>query len=83
MFGSGGIQKRSASGLEFQIGAALSIPVGPIRLVPRLNVGEGSFTSGQVNGTSRDIPSADRGTHTFVFVGLAAYYSLDFGKKPQ
>ena len=75
-------------GLEFDIGVGFSIPVGPIRLAPRASLGIGSFTSGDstVNGvvsSTQDIPSTNRDTHVFAFLGLAAYYSLDFGPKPE
>ena len=77
----------SAKGLEFQISAGISCPVGPIRLVPRAIFGAGSFTStSTTNGSaesSADIASSDRGTHTFFFIGLAAYYSLDIGQKSE
>jgi len=80
-------REASASGLEFSLGAGLSIPAGPIRLVPRANLGVGSFTSGKSKigsvESTRDIASIDRGTHTFFFIGLAAYYSLDIGQKPE
>lgn len=75
-------------GLEFDIGVGMSIPIGPIRLAPRASLGIGSFSSGEATGVngntvSQDIQSADRDTHVFAFVGLAAYYSLDFGEKPE
>jgi hypothetical protein len=84
----------SASGLEFKLGAGVSIPAGPIRIVPKLDISVGSFTSasGPVAGpsttsttssSSGDIPSDKRGTHTFLFLGVYGFYSLDFGKKPQ
>lgn len=73
----------SATGLEFALGAGLSIPAGPIRIVPRANLGVGSFSSTKEGSNSQDIPSANRATHTFFFVGVAAYYSLDFGAKPE
>jgi hypothetical protein len=74
----------SATGLEFAIGAGVSIPAGPIRIVPKTSIGVGSFSSTKGNGgTSQDIPSANRATHTFIFFGLAAFYSLDFGAKPE
>ncbi|CAN5827139.1 hypothetical protein BH11MYX4_BH11MYX4_55990 [soil metagenome] len=74
----------STTGLEFQIGAGLSVPVGPIRLVPRANLGVGSFSSRKLlNGSKEDIQSADRAAHTFFFIGLAAYYSLDIGQKTE
>ncbi len=88
-FQQGGVtSEQSAKGLEYTIGAGISIPVGPIRLVPRLNLGLGSFSSvddkrGGPQTASGDIPSSNRQTHAFVFLGLAGYYSLDFGKKPE
>lgn len=73
--------ERSAKGLEFSFGAGISIPVGPIRIVPKTTLGIGSFSSSALNGSSDDIPSDARGTHVFVMVGVAAFYSLDFGQK--
>jgi hypothetical protein len=71
----------SATGLEFALSAGISIPAGPIRIVPKVGLGVGSFSSATSNGTTVDI--ADKSTHTFVFLGLAALYSLDFGAKPE
>ena len=71
----------SVSGLEFALSAGISIPAGPIRLVPKLGLGVGAFSSVKANGVSQDIP--DTSTHTFVLLGLAALYSLDFGAKPE
>jgi hypothetical protein len=74
----------SFHGLEFEISAGVAIPAGPIRIVPKTSLGVGSFSSGKGdNGVSEDIPSAQRSTHTFIFIGLAAFYSLDFGPKPE
>lgn len=75
----------SERGLEFALSAGLSIPAGPIRIVPKLGLGIGSFSSStdKLTNTDKDIPSADRGTHTFIFIGLAAFYSVDFGSKPD
>jgi len=85
---SGAMAESSATGLEFALGAGLSIPAGPVRIVPRANLGAGSFSSTtgtNVNGTttSGDIPSGQKATHTFFFIGVALYYSLDFGAKPE
>jgi len=78
----GGISRESsATGLEFALSAGISIPAGPIRLVPKLGLGVGSFSTATLNGASADI--TDKSTHTFVFLGLAALYSLDFGAKPE
>jgi hypothetical protein len=74
-------QDSSATGLEFALSAGISIPAGPIRIVPKLGLGVGSFSSATVNGSTSDI--TDKSTHTFVFLGLAAFYSLDFGAKPE
>jgi len=74
---------RSYSGLEFQIGVGLSIPAGPIRLVPRANLGIGSFSSEDAGGTSGSVPTLEKSGHTFFFIGLAAYYSLDIGQKVE
>ena len=75
---------RSNSGLEFQIGVGLSIPAGPIRIVPRATLGVGSFSSqDDPNGGSGSIPTLERSGHTFFFIGLAAYYSLDIGQKSE
>lgn len=73
------------SGLEFALSAGVSIPAGPIRIVPKLGLGIGSFSTvkDRVTDKDADIPSADRGTHTFIFIGLAAFYSVDFGSKPD
>jgi hypothetical protein len=74
-------RESSATGLEFALSAGISIPAGPIRIVPKLGLGVGSFSSGTVDGITSDI--TDKSTHTFVFLGLAAFYSLDFGSKPE
>lgn len=73
-------QDDSVSGLEFALSAGISIPAGPIRLVPKLGLGVGAFSTAKSNNISADIK--DTSTHTFVFLGLAALYSLDFGAKP-
>lgn len=79
--GSSATDKGSVKGLEFAIGAGVSIPVGPIRIVPKTTLGIGSFSSISDGSRDRDIPSELRATHVFVMVGLAAFYSLDFGQK--
>jgi hypothetical protein len=76
-------QEASLGGLDFTFGAGVSIPAGPIRLVPKLAVSVGTFSSSTVNSSTTDIPSANRGTHALVFLGLGGYYSLDFGSKSE
>jgi hypothetical protein len=89
--GSTGTQDTSLTGLDFTFGAGVSIPAGPIRIVPKISVSVGSFSSADVTASgagsttvsrSGSIDSNSRGTHTVVFLGLAGYYSLDFGSKP-
>ena len=79
---------QSATGLEFELGAGISIPAGPIRIVPKLNIGVGSFSSAKAdNGkgvtTDGSIDSADRSSHAFLFFGVAAFYNLNFGAHPE
>jgi hypothetical protein len=71
----------SVTGLELGIAAGVSIPAGPIRLVPKLGLTGGSFSSGKANGVSQSIQ--DTSGHIVLFFGLAAFYSLDFGSKPE
>jgi hypothetical protein len=76
-------EEGSIGGLDFTFSAGVSIPAGPIRLVPKLAVSVGSFSSVTSGSNTTDIPSANRGTHAIVFLGLAGYYSLDFGSKSE
>jgi hypothetical protein len=73
---------QSLVGPEFELSLGVSVPAGPIRIVPKTTLGMGAFNSLKSGGQSADVPSADRATHVFVFLGLAAFYSLDFGAKP-
>lgn len=67
------------SGLDFTLGAGVSVPAGSFRIVPKISASVGSFSSVQQNDKApKAIPSADEGIHFLVFLGLAAYYSLDF-----
>jgi hypothetical protein len=83
----GQTQEVSVKGLEFALGLGVSIPAGPIRIVPKTTIGLGSFSSADIKGptgtqTNGTIDSANRETHTFIMLGIAAFYSLDFGAKP-
>lgn len=75
--------KLSASGLEFGLGLGVSIPAGPIRIVPKANLTVGSFSSLEetvgARTSSVDIASTNKSTHVFFFVGINIYYSLGFG----
>jgi hypothetical protein len=71
----------SVTGLEFAISGGVSIPAGPIRLVPKLGLTFGSFSSAKANNQTQNIQ--DSSAHAILFFGLAAFYSLDFGSKPE
>jgi hypothetical protein len=84
---NGQTAETSVKGLEFALGLGVSIPAGPIRIVPKTTIGIGSFSSGDVTSptgikSSGTIDSTNRETHTFIMIGVAAFYSLDFGQKP-
>jgi opacity protein-like surface antigen len=67
-------------GLDFTLGAGVSIPVAAFRIVPKVIASLGSFSTVQENDdTPREIAPADRGAHYLIFVGVGAYYSVDFG----
>ena len=80
------IDELAASGLEFELSAGISIPAGPIRIVPKTATRRRLVQLGDERRHARaaaDIASDRSRTRTpFVFLGLAAYYSLDFGSKP-
>jgi hypothetical protein len=69
------------SGTEFAVGAGISIPAGPIRLVPKATINAGAFTSQTCTGVKCDSSIPNTATHVFVFVGLTGYYHLDLAKK--
>lgn len=71
----------SATGLEGGLAVGVSIPAGPIRLVPKAGFTVGSFTSAKANNLSQSI--SDTSSHGVFFLALAAFYSLDFGSKPE
>jgi hypothetical protein len=70
----------SVSGLEFALGAGVSIPAGQyLRIVPKASLNLGSFTNACVNNTCADIQKT--AGHTVFFVGVALYFTADLGKK--
>lgn len=81
---TGAKQSLSVSGTEFALGAGLSIPAGPIRLVPKASINYGEFSTAEAcsGGVCNSNEIKDTTGHTFFFVGLGVYYSLDIGKKP-
>ncbi len=82
------------TGFEVALNAGVSIPAGPIRIVPKAGLALGQFTNrsctvgfptatGAANpcaaGASTDI--ADTSFHTILQVALGLYYHVDFSKK--
>jgi hypothetical protein len=79
----------SLNGLELAINAGVSIPAGPIRIVPKAGLAFGQFTDrncaldaasvGSISGCGdATITSA---SHAILNLSLALYYHLDFSKK--
>ncbi|MBX3187916.1 MAG: hypothetical protein KF819_12910 [Labilithrix sp.] len=79
-------RETTVRGLEFLFGVGVSIPAGPVRLVPKINISVGSFSSRTVvenaRTDERDLSPTGRSVHAVFFIGLGGYYSLDFGSKP-
>lgn len=79
---------RSFNGTYFALGAGISIPAGPMRIVPKVGVDFGSLqpsdaaftTPGGVTVT--DTSQLQSAGYQMFFVGVALLYSLDLGKKP-
>lgn len=81
----------SHGGVEFGLGAGVSIPAGHLRFVPKASLQFGTFGSRDVSAcdsgsftcpTSGEVPTLSRASHVIFFVGMGLYYSLDLGKKP-
>lgn len=80
------------SGLDFGLTAGISIPAGPIRIVPRLGLSFGNFSSrtaeaqsggGLTQRDERSLSDNDEDVFHVIFTtGLALFYNLDLGKKP-
>jgi hypothetical protein len=62
-------------GGEFTLGVGMSIPAGPLRIVPKAQLAFGSFA----NRGGETI--TDTAGHSFFFVGVGLYYSASFGKR--
>lgn len=75
------------SGFDLSINAGVSIPAGPIRLVPKAGVAFGQFSSRTCNplggsaNTNCVTSPLDSASHTMLSVALGVYYHLDFSKK--
>ena len=77
---------RSFSGTYFTLGAGVSIPAGPIRIVPKVGFDFGTL---QPTDTTFDTAAGTNfrtefqsAAYQMFFVGVAGYFNLDLGKKP-
>jgi hypothetical protein len=79
----------SASGLDFGLNAGVSIPAGPIRIVPKAGLALGTFNSASCSLSAGSFSTTDcasgsihdTGVHTIFTLGLGLYYHLDLSKK--
>ena len=81
----------SYNGLELAINAGLSIPAGPIRIVPKAGLAFGQFSNrncGIVSTVTSDPASAcavgaalNSDYHSMFMLSLGLYYHVDFAKK--
>ena len=81
----------SYSGLELAINAGLSIPAGPIRIVPKAGLAFGQFSDRSCGITAPvGLPTGrgcatgaalDSAYHTMFALSLGLYYHVDFAKK--
>lgn len=69
----------SASGFAFNLGLGVSIPAGPVRIVPKADMNVGSFSSLTNNLTRQSGDILDKSTYLTFFVGIALYGSVGFG----
>ena len=71
----------SFGGAEFVLNAGLSIPIGPIRLVPKVGLAVGSFSSVDCGTSVTACAASSDSSHVIFNVALGIAYSLDLGKK--
>ena len=77
------------SGSYAGLGVGLSIPAGPIRIVPKASFTFGSLTPSDSTTLDRaagrtptdSVFADDDGSYQTFFVGIAVFYSLDLGRK--
>ena len=83
------------SGFEIGLQAGVSIPAGPIRIVPKAGIAYGTFTAQECSNTAGGTttsgcgiasatgvqPTVDTDGHTFLSVALGIYYHLDLAKR--
>ena len=76
----------SVGGANLALGAGLSIPIGPVRLIPKLGLAFGSFgdesTSSRNGNNIDDAVTNNSATHLVFTFSLGIAYSANFGKKP-
>lgn len=79
-------QSEDYNGWELGLNAGLSIPLGPIRAVPKVGIAFGNFTTSTpcvgAACNQQDI-TGDSAGHTILTAGLTLYYNLDLAKKPK
>jgi hypothetical protein len=77
---------RSFNGTYFALGAGISIPAGPIRIVPKVGVDFGSLqpadTAFTTPGGTISTAQFESAGYQMFFVGVAVFYNFDLGKKP-
>lgn len=72
----------SHTGVEARLGAGLSIPAGPFRIVPKADLAVGAFTDRECEGPGvSGCKTVDDAMHAIVTLGVGLYYSLDIGRK--
>lgn len=80
----------SFNGSYLAVGLGVSIPAGPMRIVPRVGVDFGSLspTDTKISTPNTDVTQTvntstlDNGSYQMFFVGLTLFYNHDLGKKP-
>ncbi len=83
-------QSQTLRGAEFELGAGAWIRAGDVRIIPKVSFSPGSFTkvdstcTGSVAECKLTANASDSvantATHTFIFLGVTAFYNIDFGK---
>lgn len=78
----------SFNGSYFALGAGISIPAGPIRIMPKVGVDLGTLQPTDTKITAPNnvgtvnTSALDTGAYQMFFVGLNLLYDIELGKKP-
>lgn len=86
---SAGGQSSSYSGVELALGAGLSFPAGPLRIVPKVGLTLGSFAARECSGPALSRRAIDDcnddadATHGMLSFALGLYYHADLAKKSR